>query len=180
MLGIHQEEKHSPCPHVAGCMIANIILKILHIQLRAVTGEGGELCVLSQNSGKIVVLLGMKIHFKIAIYFLTIQQLAPCLFFHNFSGRIETLGCITLSTPNCITGHKPNLKHLIHSHSSTPPRLLWLNVLSVSYVLKQWRNKQTKKTSYPGEDKFRWFLSTEARVIPKITTGDQGSKRGDT
>lgn len=84
MLGIHQEEKHSPCPHVAGHMIANIILKILHIQLRAVTGEGGELCVLSQNSCKIVILLGMKIHFKIAMYFLTIQQLGPLPVFSQF------------------------------------------------------------------------------------------------
>lgn len=43
---------------------------------------------------------------------------------------------------------------------------------------KQGRNKN--KTLYPGEDKLKGFLSTEARVMPKIATGDQGSKRGDT
>ena len=100
---------------------------------------------------------------------------SPAYFF-SFSGRVETLGWITLSTPNCITGHKPNLKCLIHSHSSVPSRLLWLNVLSISYVLSRGETK-TKPCNLEKTNS-KDFYPLRPESCPKSPQGIRGVKEG--
>lgn len=138
-------------------------------------GRRRTLCFISKSC-KIVILLCIKIHFKVTIYFLIIQRLGPLPIFSQFLRESWDFGWITRSTPNGITGHKPSLKHLIHSHSSVPWRLLWLNVLSISYVLSSGETKTKPCILEKTNSNDFYPLRPESR--PKLPQGIRGVKEG--